>query len=411
MPTQLDIVPVRGPAILEDEDQLVLAPVQGAHPGIVLDPHTQILELGIDLQSGSQQLMLVSPIHAHVMQRPGGTVLNQQFQGGRQEPDELRLGHLPRGHQELAMAHPPFARDVTENGHVVGRVGEDQIRDSTLHQPAVGGSIESVTAKESMPAQLPQIARPTDRRSVDGYGKNIGGIRATTRRRREPFDPQIDFAHGEARGFEIEIELDRGEIAQNLAQELIVPARGLRKPIVGNAEGARLLCGQVLKADNGNVAQAQPPCRMDTAVAGEDFALPIGQDRHIEPKSFDAAGDLLDLPVCMEPRIVGIKLELLDRDPVDPKLVGSMPLGSCAPHPTPPAGRPTEIVSSTRAPRSIRCDPLMVRCVFIAQPAVCRRGTPRQQLSLFVVCRSGNLDSGGQHVVSGFASRVSAHPV
>ena len=65
--------------------------------------------------------------------------------------------------------------------------------------------------------------------------------------------PEIDFAHGEARGFEVEIELDRGEIAQNLAQELIVPARGLRQSIVGNAEGARLICGQVLKPDNWNV--------------------------------------------------------------------------------------------------------------------------------------------------------------
>jgi hypothetical protein len=81
---------------------------------------------------------------------------------------------------------------------------------------------------------------------------------------------------------------------------------------------------------------------MDAAVAGEDVALLIGQDRNIEPKRFDAAGDLLDLPVAMEPRIAGIKLEPLDRDTLDPKFADRPPLDR--PRPTPPVGRPTEVV-------------------------------------------------------------------
>src|SRR5438105_7958119 len=48
MLTQFDVIPVRRPAVLEHEDQLVLAPVERPHAGIVLDPHAQVLEFGID---------------------------------------------------------------------------------------------------------------------------------------------------------------------------------------------------------------------------------------------------------------------------------------------------------------------------------------------------------------------------
>src|SRR5262249_44397590 len=99
---------------------------------------------------------------------------------------------------------------------------------------------------------------------------------------------------------------------------------------------------QVLEADNRDLAQAQPPCRMDAAVAGEDVALVISQDWNIEPKHLNAAGDLLDLPVAMAPRIAGIKLEPLDRDALDPKFANHPSLAYR--HPTPPVGRPTEFV-------------------------------------------------------------------
>ena len=84
---------------------------------------------------------------------------------------------------------------------------------------------------------------------------------------------------------------------------------------------------------------------MDATVAGEDLPLPIDQDRDIEPERFDAAGDLFDLPVAMEPWIARIKLELLDRDPLDQKLAYSTPLASHAPHPRAPVRWPTESAS------------------------------------------------------------------
>jgi hypothetical protein len=82
-------------------------------------------------------------------------------------------------------------------------------------------------------------------------------------------------------------------------------------------------------------AQTQSPCRMYAAVAGEEVTVLIGQNRNIKAKRFDAAGDLLDLPVAMDPRVAGIKLEPLNRDMFDPKL---------AYHSTPPARRPSDFV-------------------------------------------------------------------
>src|SRR4051812_45142349 len=68
MPTQLDIVPMRGTAVLKYEDQLVLAPVKRAHAGVVLDPDAQVFELWVDSQRGRQQLVLMTPIHTYVME-------------------------------------------------------------------------------------------------------------------------------------------------------------------------------------------------------------------------------------------------------------------------------------------------------------------------------------------------------
>ena len=52
MLTQFDVIPVRCPAVFEDEDQFVLAPVQRAHAGVVLDPDAQVFVLGVDSERG-----------------------------------------------------------------------------------------------------------------------------------------------------------------------------------------------------------------------------------------------------------------------------------------------------------------------------------------------------------------------
>jgi hypothetical protein len=91
----------------------------------------------------------------------------------------------------------------------------------------------------------------------------------------------------------------------------------------------------MFEADDGNFAQAQSPPRKYAAVAGEEVTVLISQNRNVEAKRFDAASDLLDLLLPMEPRVAGIKLEPLDCDMLDPKF---------AHHSAPPVERPSDLV-------------------------------------------------------------------
>src|SRR5215469_16581578 len=66
---KLDVVAVLVAAVFEDKDELVLAAVKRAHPGIILDPNAEVLDLAVDAVGGAEQLCDMAPIHADVMQR------------------------------------------------------------------------------------------------------------------------------------------------------------------------------------------------------------------------------------------------------------------------------------------------------------------------------------------------------
>src|SRR5271154_5128030 len=87
---ELDVVAMRAAAALEDQHQLMLAAVERAHPGVVLDPDAEILELGIGRLPGRQQLGQMAPIHTYVMQGAVDAVRSEQLAGVRQEGGELR---------------------------------------------------------------------------------------------------------------------------------------------------------------------------------------------------------------------------------------------------------------------------------------------------------------------------------
>src|SRR5712671_4778802 len=108
MLAQFDVVAVPRPAVFEDVNQLVLAPVQRSHAGIVFDPDAQIFEFGINPQCRGQQLMLVAPIHADVMERSRGAVPDRELKRGGKKSGKLSRGHLSGRHQKLAMAYPAF---------------------------------------------------------------------------------------------------------------------------------------------------------------------------------------------------------------------------------------------------------------------------------------------------------------
>src|SRR5689334_25166270 len=66
---ELDIVAVPVAAVFENEDKLVLAAVERAHPGIVLDPDAEVFQLAIDAAAGDQQVFGMAPVHADEVQR------------------------------------------------------------------------------------------------------------------------------------------------------------------------------------------------------------------------------------------------------------------------------------------------------------------------------------------------------
>ena len=61
---EVDIVAVIGATVFEDKDELVLAAVERAHPGVVLDPYAEVLHLALDAAGGRHQLFDMTPIHA-----------------------------------------------------------------------------------------------------------------------------------------------------------------------------------------------------------------------------------------------------------------------------------------------------------------------------------------------------------
>src|SRR2546430_1861367 len=98
----------------------------------------------------------MTPIHAHVVERPGITVLCELFQDRGQEADELGGSHLPGRHPKFAMADASLAGDMARDRYVVGWVGKDDARQSALHPCVISGVLEGAAAEEAMRPQLPQ---------------------------------------------------------------------------------------------------------------------------------------------------------------------------------------------------------------------------------------------------------------
>jgi hypothetical protein len=64
---EAEIVDVQCGAVLEDADQLVLRAIKAALPGVALVPDQQVLPIGVERASGSQQLGEVPPVDEQIM--------------------------------------------------------------------------------------------------------------------------------------------------------------------------------------------------------------------------------------------------------------------------------------------------------------------------------------------------------
>src|SRR5271167_4564570 len=100
------------PAVLENEDQLMLTSIERAHSRVVFGPHAQIHELAVCCISGRQHLGQMPPVHTDKMQRAFNAIASKKREGLSQESGELGLGHLTRSHGELSVLHSPEAAHV-----------------------------------------------------------------------------------------------------------------------------------------------------------------------------------------------------------------------------------------------------------------------------------------------------------
>jgi hypothetical protein len=128
--SELDVVAVHSPSELIDEDELVLTAIEGAHPGVVLGPDADVFELRVNAGCGRKEFCHVAPVYADVMQRAVDTVAAEQGTSVIEKQREFRLGHLARGHLELAMSNRSEAAYVAV--------------DRTLY----GGSLKTISARE-----------------------------------------------------------------------------------------------------------------------------------------------------------------------------------------------------------------------------------------------------------------------
>src|SRR5437868_390856 len=110
--------------------------------------------------------------------------------------------------------------DMSGDLQVVGCIAKGHVCAVLAHQRLIGILIEGVAAADAMRPQLPQVAQAAYRRPWFRCGYLIIMIRL----RRDALDQQIDFTNREAGNIEIEIEIERGELAQLLAKKLVVPA-------------------------------------------------------------------------------------------------------------------------------------------------------------------------------------------
>ena len=76
----------------------------------------------------------MAPVHADVVQRPGGTEGDEIAEGASEKSSEFGFAHLARGHRERTVMDRTEAARVTVERDVVGRVGEDCSGAFLVHQ-------------------------------------------------------------------------------------------------------------------------------------------------------------------------------------------------------------------------------------------------------------------------------------
>ena len=195
---------------------------------------------------------------------------------------------------------------------------------------AAGRFVVVIAADEAMGPERPGFARPHDRRALGAAPGLRPGVTAPPRSIGRPEGrpsrdglstaataPSVDFADLETGRREGEIEVEAHQRLELLPEALAVPGRELREPVVGDHEGAASALGEMVERDRRNFGKAEAPRREDAPVAGDDPAVGVDQDGHVEAEGFDAVGDAADLPGGMKAGVARIGRQSVDWPPAD----------------------------------------------------------------------------------------------
>ena len=135
-------------------------------PGALADyraflAYAEVLRLAMDRGAGSQELALVTPVHADALDGAVCTVLGHQGEGPAEELGELELRHFARGHREFGVAAASLAADMAIDRHVVRHIGKAHLGLSCAQQAHIGFAPERVIADHPMTTPLPKASQPT----------------------------------------------------------------------------------------------------------------------------------------------------------------------------------------------------------------------------------------------------------
>ena len=181
--------------------------------------------------------------------------------------------------------------------HVVGRIRPDDVRQPTLEQPIVHGSIARRAADQGILPENPLISQSGDRRPVPQAGvreiiRQVGRVILVTQQDR------LDFGHFEAR--DLVVIFERNQIAQFKDKPLLVPFTRLLDLVERERQAPDLRIGQIIDHNAGDHLRAEQPRGGEAGMAVDDLVpasavLASDKDRDAVAEALHRAFQLHDL--------------------------------------------------------------------------------------------------------------------
>lgn len=150
---------------------------------------------------------------------------------------------------------------------------------------------------------------------------SVGGVRFDALR--AAADPEIDLGGLEADHLQVEVEVHLGQALQLDREQVLVPASKLGEAVVGDHEGADLGLGEVLELEGRDRLHPELLRGANSAVAGDDRAACVDQDRVREPEGLDRLSNLADLFFAVRSRVAAAQSERRDQPLLDLKVLKS----------------------------------------------------------------------------------------